>query len=163
MPVANTEDSELSGASSSSDDAVKYKNGETLKRKREPGRTHTANAEKIAAPLKHSQSRVAASKIDRGVSGAATPANYSASRSQNGGDFASLGVHPWLVSSLKAMAITRPTQIQRACIPQLLSGKDCIGGSRTGSGKTVAFAVPMLQKWAEDPFGIFAVVLTPTR
>lgn len=61
------------------------------------------------------------------------------------------------------MAIQHPTEIQRACIPQILSGRDCIGGSRTGTGKTVAFAVPILQKWAEDPFGIYAVVLTPTR
>jgi len=77
--------------------------------------------------------------------------------------FASLNVAPWLVSSLSTMAIRRPTAIQRACIPEILKGRDCIGGSRTGSGKTVAFAVPILQRWAEDPFGIFAVVLTPTR
>lgn len=77
--------------------------------------------------------------------------------------FASLNVAPWLVGSLSAMAIRRPTAIQKACIPEILKGRDCIGGSRTGSGKTVAFAVPILQKWAEDPFGIFAVVLTPTR
>jgi ATP-dependent RNA helicase DDX49/DBP8 len=77
--------------------------------------------------------------------------------------FASLGVKPWLVGSLGAMAIKRPTGIQKGCIPEILKGRDCIGGSRTGSGKTVAFAVPVLQKWAEDPFGIFALVLTPTR
>lgn len=77
--------------------------------------------------------------------------------------FASLNVAPWLVKSLSTMAIRRPTAIQKACIPELLNGRDCIGGSRTGSGKTVAFAVPILQKWAEDPFGTFAVVLTPTR
>jgi ATP-dependent RNA helicase DDX49/DBP8 len=78
-------------------------------------------------------------------------------------NFASLGVQPWLVSSLAAMAITRPSGVQRGCIPKILEGMDCIGSSRTGSGKTVAFAVPILQKWAEDPVGIFAVVLTPTR
>ncbi|KAF2455843.1 P-loop containing nucleoside triphosphate hydrolase protein [Lineolata rhizophorae] len=77
--------------------------------------------------------------------------------------FASLGVHPWLVSSLSAMEIRRPTGIQKGCIPEILNGKDCIGGSRTGSGKTVAFAVPMLQRWAEDPCAIFGLVLTPTR
>jgi ATP-dependent RNA helicase DDX49/DBP8 len=77
--------------------------------------------------------------------------------------FASLGVRSWLVGSLGAMAIKRPTGIQKGCIPEILKGRDCIGGSRTGSGKTVAFAVPILQKWAEDPFGIFALVLTPTR
>ena len=77
--------------------------------------------------------------------------------------FASLNLSPWLIGSLSAMAIKRPTAIQKACIPEILKGRDCIGGSRTGSGKTVAFAAPILQKWAEDPIGIFAVVLTPTR
>jgi ATP-dependent RNA helicase DDX49/DBP8 len=77
--------------------------------------------------------------------------------------FSALDVKPWLVGSLGAMAIKRPTGIQKHCIPEILRGRDCIGGSRTGSGKTIAFAVPILQKWAEDPFGIFALVLTPTR
>lgn len=77
--------------------------------------------------------------------------------------FASLNVAPWLVGSLSTMAIRRPTAIQKACIPEILKGRDCIGGSKTGSGKTIAFAVPILQKWAVDPFGVFAVVLTPTR
>jgi ATP-dependent RNA helicase DDX49/DBP8 len=61
------------------------------------------------------------------------------------------------------MAIRRPTAIQRESIPMLLKGRDCIGGSRTGSGKTVAFSVPILQKWAENPSAIFGVILTPTR
>lgn len=78
-------------------------------------------------------------------------------------DFASLGVDKWLVDSLSALSIRRPTPIQAACIGPLLSGQDCIGGSRTGSGKTAAFAVPILQTWARDPIGIFAVILTPTR
>jgi len=78
-------------------------------------------------------------------------------------DFATLHVHPWLVASLAAMAIKRPTGIQSGCIPEILKGRDCIGGSRTGSGKTIAFLVPILQSWAEDPVGTFAVILTPTR
>jgi len=77
--------------------------------------------------------------------------------------FDSLGLRPWLVQSLANMAIKRPTAIQRESIPMLLKGRDCIGGSRTGSGKTVAFAAPILQKWAENPSAIFAVILTPTR
>lgn len=74
--------------------------------------------------------------------------------------FASINVAPWLVSSLSSMEIKKPTGIQKACIPEILKGRDCIGGSRTGTGKTVAFAVPILQKWAEDPCGIFAVIIT---
>ncbi|KAK3301942.1 P-loop containing nucleoside triphosphate hydrolase protein, partial [Chaetomium strumarium] len=77
--------------------------------------------------------------------------------------FESLGVRPWLVQSLANMAIKRPTAIQRESIPMLLKGRDCIGGSRTGSGKTVAFSVPILQKWAENPSAIFGLILTPTR
>ncbi|KAI9166764.1 ATP-dependent RNA helicase DBP8 [Paramyrothecium foliicola] len=78
-------------------------------------------------------------------------------------NFSSLKLKPWLVQSLSNMAITRPTGIQKGCIPEILKGRDCIGGSRTGSGKTIAFAAPILQKWSEDPTAIFAVVLTPTR
>lgn len=61
------------------------------------------------------------------------------------------------------MAITNPTAVQTACIPPMIAGKDCIGNAKTGSGKTIAFALPILQKLLVDPYGIFALVLTPTR
>ncbi|KAL8914360.1 MAG: hypothetical protein Q9171_000990 [Xanthocarpia ochracea] len=77
--------------------------------------------------------------------------------------FATLGAAPWLIASLANMAITRPTGIQKGCIPKILDRRDVIGGSKTGSGKTVAFTVPILQSWAKDPVGTFAVILTPTR
>jgi ATP-dependent RNA helicase DDX49/DBP8 len=59
--------------------------------------------------------------------------------------------------------LKQPTAIQVNCIPHILSGKDCIGCAKTGSGKTLAFALPILQKLFEEPYGIFALVLTPTR
>ncbi|CCH44787.1 ATP-dependent RNA helicase [Wickerhamomyces ciferrii] len=71
-------------------------------------------------------------------------------------DFKSIGVSRWLSESLNAMRIYTPTAIQKAC-------HDCIGGAKTGSGKTIAFGAPMLTKWSEDPMGIFGLVLTPTR
>lgn len=43
------------------------------------------------------------------------------------------------------------------------AGRDCIGNAKTGSGKTIAFALPILQALSRDPYGIFALVLTPTR
>lgn len=49
------------------------------------------------------------------------------------------------------------------CIPEILKGKDCIGAAKTGSGKTLAFALPILQTLCQDPYGIFALILTPTR
>lgn len=53
--------------------------------------------------------------------------------------------------------------MQCNCIPKILEGKNCIGISQTGTGKTLAFALPMLQKLGEDAYGIFGLVLTPTR
>ncbi|KAH9983220.1 DEAD-domain-containing protein [Russula compacta] len=77
--------------------------------------------------------------------------------------FSSLGISPPLLLALSKMAIHAPTEIQRACIPPLLEGRDCIGNAKTGSGKTIAFALPILQRLSVDPYGIFALVLTPTR
>lgn len=77
--------------------------------------------------------------------------------------FTSLGVSKWLEEALNNMAITTPSAIQQACIPAILNGHDCIGGAKTGSGKTIAFAAPMLTKWSEDPYGVFGLILTPTR
>ena len=77
--------------------------------------------------------------------------------------FSSLGLNEWLVKQCDAVGIKSPTEIQQKCIPPILEGRDCIGCAKTGSGKTAAFALPILQKLCEDPYGIFAVILTPTR
>ncbi len=77
--------------------------------------------------------------------------------------FVDLGVSPWLVEQCKQVGIATPTAVQINCIPAVLTGSDVIGCAKTGTGKTLAFAIPILQKLAEDPFGIFALILTPTR
>lgn len=77
--------------------------------------------------------------------------------------FAALGLPSWQVDTLKALAITNPTAVQAACIPEILKGKSVIGGAKTGSGKTAAFALPILKALADDIYGPFALVLTPTR
>ncbi|KAI0347106.1 DEAD-domain-containing protein [Trametopsis cervina] len=77
--------------------------------------------------------------------------------------FEALGISPAIMNALAKMSIRLPTEIQAACIPALLQGEDCIGNAKTGSGKTIAFALPILQKLSVDPYGIFALVLTPTR
>ncbi|KAJ7129747.1 P-loop containing nucleoside triphosphate hydrolase protein [Mycena epipterygia] len=74
-----------------------------------------------------------------------------------------LGIAASLQSALTSMSIRTPTEVQAACIPPLLQGRDCIGNAKTGSGKTIAFALPILQKLSVDPYGIFALILTPTR
>ncbi|KAK0206466.1 P-loop containing nucleoside triphosphate hydrolase protein [Desarmillaria ectypa] len=77
--------------------------------------------------------------------------------------FPDLGISRPLQAALTSMSIRMPTEVQAACIPPLLSGRDCIGNAKTGSGKTITFALPILQKLAVDPYGIYALVLTPTR
>lgn len=64
---------------------------------------------------------------------------------------------------IKFPGLKVPTPIQQNCIPHILNGEDCIGCAKTGSGKTMAFALPIIHKLSEDPYGIFALVLTPTR
>jgi ATP-dependent RNA helicase DDX49/DBP8 len=61
------------------------------------------------------------------------------------------------------MGFRRPTPIQQHCIPAILSKRDVMGCAETGSGKTATFALPILNELSDDPYGIFAVVLTPTR
>lgn len=56
-----------------------------------------------------------------------------------------------------------PTPIQKQCIPEILAGRDCVGAAKTGSGKTFAFALPILNKLAEDIRSYFALILTPTH
>lgn len=77
--------------------------------------------------------------------------------------FESLGLSAPLISALGSINISRPTEIQSACVKAIMSGRDCIGGAKTGSGKTLAFALPIVERIARDPFGVWAVVLTPTR
>ncbi|KAL0070818.1 putative RNA helicase [Marasmius tenuissimus] len=85
------------------------------------------------------------------------------SESPSSNTFAALGASVPLRNALKSISITAPTPVQAACIPTLLAGRDCIGNAKTGSGKTIAFALPILQKLSVDPYGLFALVLTPTR
>ncbi|MES1908242.1 MAG: hypothetical protein MHM6MM_001213 [Cercozoa sp. M6MM] len=61
------------------------------------------------------------------------------------------------------LGMEHPSKIQDLCIPEVLKGRDVIGRSHTGSGKTACFALPLLQKLSEDPYGVFGVVLTPAR
>ncbi|XP_075165514.1 putative ATP-dependent RNA helicase Dbp45A [Haematobia irritans] len=77
--------------------------------------------------------------------------------------FAQLGLRPWLTKQLTKLGLKQATPIQQACIPAILEGKDCIGAAKTGSGKTFAFALPILEKLSEEPTSHFALVLTPTH
>ncbi|KAF7983987.1 hypothetical protein HWV62_17456 [Athelia sp. TMB] len=77
--------------------------------------------------------------------------------------FKSLGLIDPLLSALEQVGYKTPTDIQIESLPAALEGRDIIGVAETGSGKTAAFALPILQKLWEEPKGLFACVLAPTR
>ncbi|XP_055514449.1 probable ATP-dependent RNA helicase DDX49 [Leucoraja erinacea] len=79
------------------------------------------------------------------------------------GGLAALGLRAWLAEQGGQLGIRQPTPVQENCIPAILRGQDCLGCAKTGSGKTAAFVLPILQKLSEDPYGIFCLVLAPTR
>lgn len=77
--------------------------------------------------------------------------------------FNELGIGKWLCDQLKQFSVKVPTPVQASCIPRILAGSDVLGCAKTGTGKTLAFALPILNQLAVDPFGIFALIITPTR
>ena len=81
--------------------------------------------------------------------------------------FAALGLSPSLVSAVGALGYEEPTPIQQEAIPVLISGADMLGQAATGTGKTAAFALPLLDKLARDAKAVrgkvSALVLVPTR
>jgi ATP-dependent RNA helicase DDX47/RRP3 len=77
--------------------------------------------------------------------------------------FAALGVCDELAQACASLGWKAPSAIQTESIPQALQGKDVIGLAQTGSGKTGAFALPILQELLDSPQAFFALVLSPTR
>ncbi len=77
--------------------------------------------------------------------------------------FASLKLPPDLLAVVQELGYTYPTQIQLESIPLLLAGKDVVGQSRTGSGKTAAFGLPILSKVRVKARRLQALILCPTR
>lgn len=81
--------------------------------------------------------------------------------------FQELGMIPSILNALKKEGYTSPTPIQEQAIPPVLRGKDLLGCAQTGTGKTAAFAVPILQRLTEQgaaqPKKIRSLILTPTR
>ncbi|XP_029161587.1 probable ATP-dependent RNA helicase DDX47 isoform X1 [Nylanderia fulva] len=78
-------------------------------------------------------------------------------------DWKALGLVDTLCNTCIQLKWKEPTSIQQEAIPLVLQGKDVIGLAETGSGKTAAFALPILQALLENPQRYFALVLTPTR
>ncbi|KAJ8142815.1 hypothetical protein OXX80_011760 [Metschnikowia pulcherrima] len=77
--------------------------------------------------------------------------------------FSQLKLIPELLEAIQGMKFTKPTPIQAEAIPHALEGKDVVGLAVTGSGKTAAFAIPILQALWHDQLPYYGLVLAPTR
>ena len=77
--------------------------------------------------------------------------------------FKGLGLAPEIQQALDELGYTEPTPIQEQAIPELLGGHDVIGQAQTGTGKTAAFGLPLLQYLDPASEEVQAIVLTPTR
>lgn len=78
--------------------------------------------------------------------------------------FNALGISEGIIKSLNEMGFEEPTPIQAQSIPPLLEGQDLIGQAQTGTGKTAAYGIPLIQKVSQNTtVAVQAIVLTPTR
>ncbi len=82
--------------------------------------------------------------------------------------FTDLALAPPILTAIAEQGYQTPTPIQQQTIPLILQGKDVLGGAQTGTGKTAAFTLPILQKLSTNPISLVAkqvrcLILTPTR
>ena len=80
--------------------------------------------------------------------------------------FSSFGLNPLLLQAIEEKGYSQPTPIQQEAIPAILNQQDVMAGAQTGTGKTAAFALPILQQLAVPDSAntsVQALVLTPTR
>ena len=78
-------------------------------------------------------------------------------------DFSQLSLSPAMLQNLQRLGYERMTAIQAASLPMALLGRDLIAQAQTGSGKTAAFALPLLTNLNPRRFAVQALVLCPTR
>ncbi|KAK8798282.1 hypothetical protein WA588_003367 [Blastocystis sp. NMH] len=103
-------------------------------------------------------------KIDE-LHESSTSATAPKSNAKKNGSFQKMGLSKAILSGVLRMGYKLPTPIQKASIPVALTGKDVVAMARTGSGKTAAFLIPMLEKLKEHHTsgGVRGIVLSPTR
>jgi ATP-dependent RNA helicase DeaD len=94
------------------------------------------------------------------------PGRFPMSAPESAPGFASLGLRAELVEALTELGYEEPTPVQRQALPPLLEGRDVLGQAATGTGKTAAFALPLLHRLEPGvlgPFETSALILVPTR
>jgi ATP-dependent RNA helicase RhlE len=86
-----------------------------------------------------------------------------AESTESGGDFAALGLTGAVLDAVRDAGYVEPTPIQREAIPLILRGRDVMGLAQTGTGKTAAFTLPIIERLVGGPRRTRVLILTPTR
>ena len=77
--------------------------------------------------------------------------------------FEQMKLEKWIKKVIKYLSYKEPTEVQKYIIPQILKDKSVIAISKTGTGKTASFCLPILSELSKDPYGLYSIILEPTR
>ena len=77
--------------------------------------------------------------------------------------FEKMKLEKWIKKVINYLSYKEPTKVQKYVIPQILKEKNVIAISKTGTGKTASFCLPILSELSKNPFGLYAIILEPTR
>jgi ATP-dependent RNA helicase DDX49/DBP8 len=77
--------------------------------------------------------------------------------------FEKMKLEKWILKIIKYLSYKEPTEVQKYVIPQILKDKSVIAISKTGTGKTASFCLPILSELSKNPFGLYSIILEPTR
>jgi ATP-dependent RNA helicase DeaD len=100
---------------------------------------------------------------DPSISDPVSPEPASPEQESSEPTFSDLGLDPRILAALSDLGFEKPTPIQAEAIPPLRDGHDIVARARTGSGKTAAFGLPLLERVKDSGKGVKALVLAPTR
>jgi ATP-dependent RNA helicase DDX54/DBP10 len=155
-PAVSENDIDIAGALVNDSDSEPHRHGRSFNRKDAPipaldGGDDDEDDEEFIALTQAASNRKASNLKGRTV--------------KKGGGFQAMGLNANLLKAITRKGFAVPTPIQRRTIPLLLAGKDVVGMARTGSGKTAAFVIPMIQKLKAHSaqIGARALILSPSR
>ena len=77
--------------------------------------------------------------------------------------FENMKLEKWIKKVINYLSYKEPTIVQKYIIPQILNNKSVIAISKTGTGKTASFCLPILSELSKDPYGLYSIILEPTR
>ncbi len=133
---------------------------------RTPSRRPGARSPRAARPSEAAAPTVAAASVPSPVTEAPPEASLTLAQQEartSDITFADLGLSAAMLASLEAAGYSRPTPIQAQAVPLALKGRDLMGLAQTGTGKTAAFTIPIIERLIGGPTRTRALILTPTR